>query len=59
VQLEDSGLNSHGLGLGLSLAQRFMELHGGYIELRSTVGEGTCAIAWLPAERVVRNQAAQ
>lgn len=59
VQLEDSGLNSHGLGLGLSLAQRFMELHGGYIELRSTVGEGTCAIAWLPAGRVVRNQAAQ
>ena len=59
VQLEDSGLNSHGLGLGLSLAQRFMELHGGHIELRSTVGEGTCAIAWLPASRVVRKQAAQ
>jgi signal transduction histidine kinase len=59
VQLEDGGLNSHGIGLGLSLAQRFMELHGGHIELRSTVGEGTCAIAWLPAERVVREQAAQ
>ncbi|EKE72965.1 sensor histidine kinase [Oceanibaculum indicum] len=59
VQLEDSGLNSHGLGLGLSLAQRFMELHGGRIELRSIVGEGTCAIAWLPAGRVVQKQAAQ
>lgn len=59
VQLEDSGLDSHGIGLGLSLAQRFMELHGGRIELRSTVGEGTCAIAWLPAERVMRKHAAQ
>lgn len=59
VQLEDSGLNSHGLGLGLSLAQRFMELHGGHIELRSAVGAGTCAIAWLPAGRVLRKQAAQ
>lgn len=59
VQLEDSGLNSHGIGLGLSLAQRFMELHGGWIELRSTMGEGTCAIAWLPAERVMPQRLTQ
>ncbi|MFW6059839.1 MAG: HDOD domain-containing protein [Phycisphaeraceae bacterium] len=37
-----------GLGMGLPRAKRIVEAHGGSLELRSTPGEGTTAIATLP-----------
>lgn len=43
-----------GIGLGLPLAKRFVELHGGSLELNSTLGRGTEAIVSLPASRIDR-----
>jgi two-component system, OmpR family, sensor kinase len=40
-----------GVGLGLTLAQRIVEAHGGTIEVLSTVGEGTVFRAFLPLRR--------
>ena len=40
-----------GSGLGLSLARRVAEAHGGDLELRSRAGQGTVAVIRLPAER--------
>jgi len=40
---------SSGLGLGLALARRIVEAHGGTIELESTEGEGTRVTVTLPA----------
>ena len=42
-----------GTGLGLPLARRFAELHGGSLSIESLPGEGTKVIVRLPAERVV------
>ena len=42
-----------GVGLGLALCKRLVELHGGTIRLASTVGEGTSAIVTLPSSRVL------
>lgn len=53
VQLNDYGIGGQGLGLGLSLAGRFMELHGGRLEIESVEGEGTMVTAWLPAARLL------
>jgi PAS domain S-box-containing protein len=41
-----------GTGIGLTLAQRLMELHGGTLSLESAVGEGTTVTICFPAERV-------
>ena len=41
-----------GGGLGLSLARKLTELHGGRLELTSVKGRGTTAKVILPAERV-------
>jgi signal transduction histidine kinase len=38
----------HGTGLGLSLAQRMIEDHGGRIEVQSRLGEGTVFTVFLP-----------
>jgi PAS domain S-box-containing protein len=43
----------HGTGLGLPAVKAIMELHGGSIELRSTLGEGTEATVGFPSERVM------
>ena len=39
-----------GAGLGLALVQRFVERHGGWVELESDEGEGTHVICYLPNE---------
>jgi PAS domain S-box-containing protein len=44
---------AEGAGLGLPLAIRLMELHGGRIELDSAPGRGTTATARFPQERVI------
>lgn len=43
-----------GSGLGLPLARRMAELHGGHIEIESQVGQGTKVSVFLPALRLVR-----
>ncbi|HET7538703.1 MAG TPA: HAMP domain-containing sensor histidine kinase [Polyangiaceae bacterium] len=37
-----------GVGLGLTLARRIIEAHGGRIEVESVVGQGSTFRAWLP-----------
>jgi signal transduction histidine kinase len=51
----DSGLNRkhEGTGLGLPLAKSLVELHGGYLDLRSEVDVGTTVTVRFPAERIV------
>ncbi len=42
-----------GTGLGLPLAQRLAELHGGRLAITSSKGSGTVATLYLPARRVL------
>jgi signal transduction histidine kinase len=46
---ESSG-PSAGAGLGLSLVQRLIDLHGGWVRMDSIPGEGTRVTCFLPAE---------
>lgn len=39
-----------GTGLGLATARRFVEQHGGRLDLTSREGEGTTVTVWLPLE---------
>ncbi len=39
---------SEGTGLGLATARRFVEQHGGRLDVSSTLGEGTSVRIWLP-----------
>ena len=50
----DSGLNRKytGVGLGLPLAKRLIELHGGTIEIASEPGKGTAVTARFPKRAV-------
>lgn len=41
--------NRRGLGLGLSVAKAFVEMHGGRIDVESKVGEGTTFTIHIPA----------
>jgi signal transduction histidine kinase len=45
-----------GVGLGLSLVQRFVELHGGEVEVKSPQGRGTTIVCTLPATGVGRSE---
>lgn len=44
------GFRKRGLGLGLSLVKKFIELHGGTARAESTPGQGTRIILTLPRE---------
>lgn len=44
----DPRLSSGGLGIGLALAKRLVEMHGGTIEARSSAGEGSEFIVRIP-----------
>jgi signal transduction histidine kinase len=47
-QLERESTEQQGLGIGLALAQRLIDAHGGRLEMRSIPGKGTQALAFLP-----------
>ncbi len=51
----DSSLSRkyEGTGLGLPLTKALVELHGGTLDLRSKLGEGTTVTIRLPASRIV------
>jgi signal transduction histidine kinase len=42
-------LEAGGTGLGLALVQRFVELHGGSVDMRSQAGKGTTVTCTIPA----------
>lgn len=43
-----------GVGLGLPLTKRLIELHGGIMEIDSIEGQGTTVKVWLPGERIMQ-----
>lgn len=54
MQVESSTSRTYeGLGLGLPLVKRIMDLHGGTIEIDSTLGKGTTVTVALPNWRCV------
>ena len=54
-QISDRADNSlhNGTGLGLPLAKAMVNLHGGFLEIKSTLGQGTDVFISFPAERTV------
>ena len=46
----DSGFarNHEGVGLGLALVKRFVELHGGTLDFNTAPGKGTAVFVTLP-----------
>jgi|SRR5665213_1978953 len=55
-QIENAIIKKYeGTGLGLPLAQRLVELHGGRLIIESVKGVGTTINVQLPAERLVRS----
>jgi two-component system cell cycle sensor histidine kinase PleC len=53
-QVDASHTRRHeGTGLGLPLAQRLAELHGGSLVVSSVKGRGTTVTVTLPAERTM------
>lgn len=49
----------HGTGLGLPLAVRLVEMHGGTVEVQSELGKGTTVTVRLPASRHVQHMGRQ
>jgi signal transduction histidine kinase len=57
MQVDNSLSRQHaGTGLGLPTAEAIMKLHGGALELTSTVGHGTQVVMFFPWERLVRRE---
>ncbi len=50
AKLQDWVSRPGGAGLGLPLVKRFIELHGGRVEVKSAPGKGTTVTCRLPAE---------
>ncbi|MDZ4765439.1 MAG: hybrid sensor histidine kinase/response regulator [Chloroflexota bacterium] len=48
TQLDRDTNEQQGLGIGLPLAQRLIDVHGGMLEVRCIVGEGTQVLIYLP-----------
>lgn len=48
VQFDRTQFEQQGLGLGLTLARRLVELHRGRFDVESTPSEGSTVWAWLP-----------
>ena len=46
----DKSRSQRGLGLGLSLVRAIINAHGGHIEVKSTVGEGSSFVLHLPKQ---------
>lgn len=46
----------HGVGLGLPLAEKFTQMHGGAIHIASEPGAGTTVTVALPAERLLNGK---
>ncbi len=46
----DFGFEKRGIGLGLAIVKRFTEMHGGFVDFESVVGEGTVFHAHFPVE---------
>jgi two-component system cell cycle sensor histidine kinase PleC len=50
-QVESQLTKSHqGSGLGLAISKSLVELHGGRMRIRSTLGKGTLVVVRLPLE---------
>ena len=51
----DSGLSRQydGTGLGLVLVKEMVELHGGFVTVKSEVGQGSCFNVYLPHQEVM------
>lgn len=52
----DLNRKHQGAGLGLPLSKRLVELHGGSLQLESTLGIGTTVIVKLPANRFISDR---
>jgi len=52
-QIDGRLARSHeGIGLGLAITRRFLELHGGTLSIQGLPGEGTCVVLNFPPTRV-------
>ncbi len=53
-----TGSRHRGAGLGLSLVRSFVELHGGRVDIDSSVGRGTTVVCTFPLDQAIRRSAA-